>query len=100
MLCGVRKFYIMHQGMIYLGSMLNDAKWGLRDLYYASRNDIFRKYAKWCNVGSGSSILCIKEWFDICLGSMLNDAMWGQGVLYYASGNEMFAGKIHKNNRS
>ena len=57
MQCVVREFYIMHQGIIYLGSMLNDAMWGQEVLYYASRN-------------------------DICSGIMLNKAMWGQDVFF------------------
>ena len=55
----------MHQEMICLGSMLNDAMWGQRVLY------IMQQEMK-------------------CLESMLNDAMWGQGVIYDASGNDMF----------
>ena len=46
MQCGAREFYIMHQEMICLGSMLNDAMWGQGVLYYASGNKMFRKYAK------------------------------------------------------
>ena len=41
MQCGVRESYILHQGMIYLGSMLNDAMWGQGVLYYASGNKMF-----------------------------------------------------------
>ena len=46
MQCGVREFYIMHQEMKYLGSMLKNAMWGQGVLYYASGNEMFRKYAK------------------------------------------------------
>ena len=45
MQCGVREFYIMHQEMKCLGSMLNNAMWGQGVLYYASGNEMFRKYA-------------------------------------------------------
>ena len=51
----------MHQEMKCLGSMLNNAMWGQGVLYYASGNEILRKYAKKCNVGPGSSILCIRK---------------------------------------
>ena len=56
----VRKFFLMHQGMIYQGSMLSDAMLGQRVLYYTLGNEMFRKYAKWFN--SGSFILCIRKW--------------------------------------
>ena len=62
---GLGVLYIMHQEMICLGSMLNDAMCGQGVLY------IMHQEMK-------------------CLGSMLNDAMWGDGVLYFASRNEMF----------
>ena len=46
MQCGAREFYIMHQEMKCIESMLNDAMLGQGVLYYASGNDMFRKYAK------------------------------------------------------
>ena len=63
--CWAREFYIMHQEIICLGSMLNDAMWG-------------------------QGVLYIMHQEMECLGSMLNDTLWGQGVLYYTSGNDMF----------
>ena len=35
----------MHQEMKCLESMLNNAMWGQGVLYYASGNEMFRKYA-------------------------------------------------------